>query len=254
MGRSRTLQSLAKMLTYVLARRPDEFGLVPDADGYVKIKDLLKALHEDEGLRYVNRSHLSEIILSVPEAPIEISENRIRARNRETLAPRTEAEALPKVLFTAIRRRAYAVVLERGVQAADHARIVMTASREVAERLGKRIDPEPVILTVLVQSCRDQGVTFAQAGEGLFLADRIPPGGFSAPPLPLEKRAQARPPEKPADASTRSETPGSFVIDAGDVLQSHAPDYRRRTAKGKKIDPKRFKREKWLREKPPWRE
>jgi len=158
------------MLTYVLARRPDEFGLVPDADGYVKIKDLLKALHEDEGLRYVNRSHLAEIILSVPEAPIEISENRIRARNRETLAPTTEAEALPKVLFTAIRRRAYAVVLERGVQAADDARIVMTASREVAEQLGKRIDSEPVILTVLVQSCRDQGVTFAQAGEGLFQA------------------------------------------------------------------------------------
>ena len=136
MGRSRTLQTLSKMLTYVLARRPDEFGLVPDADGYVKIKDLLKALHEDEGLRYVNRSHFAEIILSVPEAPIEISENRIRAGNREPLAPTTETETLPKVLFTAIRRRAYAVVLERGVQAADNARIVMTPSREDAERLG----------------------------------------------------------------------------------------------------------------------
>jgi putative RNA 2'-phosphotransferase len=254
MGRSRTLQSLSKMLTYVLARRPDEFGLVPDANGYVKIKDLLKALHEDEGLRYVNRSHLAEIILSVPEAPIEISENRIRARNRDTLPLTAEAEALPKVLFTAIRRRAYAVVLERGVQAADNARIVMTPVREVAERLGKRIDPEPVILTVLVQICRDQGVTFAQAGEDLFLADLIPPGGFSAPPLALEKCAEARPTEKPANTSKRSETPGSFVIDTGDVIQSHAPGYLRRTAKGKKIDPKRFKREKWLREKPPWRE
>ncbi|MDO8943074.1 MAG: RNA 2'-phosphotransferase [Desulfobacterales bacterium] len=254
MARSRTLQTLSKMLTYVLARRPDEFGLVPDADGYVKIKDLLKALHEDEGLRYVTYSHLAEVILSVPEAPIEISENRIRARSRETLPPTTEAEALPKVLFTAIRRRAYEVVLERGVQAADHARIVMTPSREVAERLGKRIDSEPVILTVLVQSCRNQGVTFEQAGAGLFLADLIPPGGFSAPPLPLEKRAEARPPAKPADTSKRSETPGSFVIDSGDILQSHALGYRRLTAKGKKIDPKRFKREKWLREKPPWRE
>lgn len=241
------------MLTYVLARRPDEFGLLPDADGYVKIKDLLKALHEDEGLRYVNRSHIAEIILSVPGAPIEISENRIRARSRELLPATTEAESLPKVLFTAIRRRAYAVVLERGVQAADNARIVMSPSREVAERLGKRIDPEPVILTVLVQSCRNQGVTFEQAGEDLFLADLIPPGGFSAPLLPLEKRPEARPPEKPADTSRRPETPGSFTIDAGDVLQSHAPDYRRRTAQGKKIDPKRFKREKGLREKPPWR-
>jgi len=253
MGRFRTLQALAKMLTYVLARRPDEFGLVPDADGFVKIKDLLKALHEDEGLRHVNRSHLSEIILSVAEAPIEISENRIRARIRDTLSPKTEAETLPKVLFTAIRRRAHAVVLERGVQAADHARIVMTASREMAERLGKRIDPEPVILTVLVQSCRNQGVRFEQAGEGLFLADLLPPGGFSAPPLALEKRAEARTPENPAHTAKRSETPGSFAIDAGDVIQSPAPAYRRRTAKGKRIDPKRFKREKWLREKPPWR-
>ena len=242
------------MLAYVLARRPDEFGLVPDADGYVKIKDLLKALHEDDGLRYVNRSHLAEVILSVPEAPIEISENRIRARSRETLSPTTAAAALPKVLFTAIRRRAYAVILERGVKAGDDARIVLTPHREVAERLGKRIDPEPVILTVLVQSCRNQGVTFEQASEGLFLADLIPPGGFSAPLLRLEERAEARPPEKLAGTSQRSETPGSFVIDAGDVIQSYAPDYRRRTAKGKKIDPKRFKREKWLREKPPWRE
>ena len=254
MGRFRTLQSLAKMLTYVLARRPDEFGLVPDADGYVTIKDLLKALHEEEGLRHVNRSHLAEIILSVPEAPIEISENRIRARNRETLAPTTEAETLPKVLFTAIRRRAHAVVLERGVQAADHARIVMTPDREVAERLGKRIDPEPVILTVQVQHCRDQGVAFEQAGEGLFLTDLIPPGGFSAPPLPLQKRTETHPPENPAPTDRRYETPGSFVVDSGDVLQAYAPAYRRRTAKGKKIDPKRFKREKWIREKPPWRE
>jgi putative RNA 2'-phosphotransferase len=254
MGRSRTLQSLAKMLTYVLARRPDEFGLAPDADGYVKIKDLLKALHEDEGLRYVNRSHLAEVILSVPEAPIEISENRIRARNRETLPPTTEAATLPKVLFTAIRRRAYAVALERGLQAGDDARIVMTPSPEVAERLGKRIDPEPVILTVLVQSCQNQGVRFEQAGEGLFLADLIPPGGFSAPQLPLETRTEARPSEKPAGASKRPETPGSFIIGTGDVIQSNVPGYRRRTAKGKKIDSKRFKREKWFREKPPWRD
>jgi putative RNA 2'-phosphotransferase len=37
------------MLSYVLGRRPDEFGLVPDADGFVRLKDLLKALHEALG-------------------------------------------------------------------------------------------------------------------------------------------------------------------------------------------------------------
>jgi len=45
----RSPQNLAKMLAYVLGRRPDEFGLIPDAEGFVRIKDLLKALHEEEG-------------------------------------------------------------------------------------------------------------------------------------------------------------------------------------------------------------
>jgi len=41
------------MLTYILAYRPDEFGLVPSEEGFVRYKDLLKALHEEDGWRTV---------------------------------------------------------------------------------------------------------------------------------------------------------------------------------------------------------
>ncbi len=44
MSRQRSPQQLAKFISYILARRPDEFGLVPDPNGFVKIKDLLKAI------------------------------------------------------------------------------------------------------------------------------------------------------------------------------------------------------------------
>ena len=40
MSQQRSPKQLAKFLNYVLGRRPDEFGLVMDKDGFVKIKDL----------------------------------------------------------------------------------------------------------------------------------------------------------------------------------------------------------------------
>ncbi|RPJ74704.1 MAG: hypothetical protein EHM15_04880 [Desulfobacteraceae bacterium] len=252
MSSSRTPQYLAKVLTSILGCEPSELALVPDAEGFVKIKDLLKALHE-EGFGYVNRSHLQEITLSIPDPPIEICDNRIRAKDRSRLPSPSTAETPPGQLFAAVRRRAHPVVLERGLQPAHGNHILLAAEREAAIKIGRRIDPQPVILTVAVEACRRQGTIFHQAGEGLFLADVIPPGCFTAPPLPKERLKPAR-----AEASTQSEPAapspaGSFTLDPEDILQAPGGGFVRRTAKGKKIDPKRFKRDSWSREKPPWR-
>ena len=48
MGTRKSVKQLEKWLKYILERRPDEFGLVPNPEGYVKIKDLLKAIGEDK--------------------------------------------------------------------------------------------------------------------------------------------------------------------------------------------------------------
>jgi putative RNA 2'-phosphotransferase len=226
---------------------------VPDAAGFVTIKELLKALHEEEGFGYVNRSHLNEVILSVPDAPIEIVENRIRARDRSRLPAPEPAAAPPGVLFAAVRRRAHAFVLEHGLRAPAETGILLAARREAAEKIGRRIDAEPVIVTVHAAACRRRGVEFHRAGEGLFLAPSIPPGCFSAPPLPKE-----RPKPERGAAAVEAETPppppaGSFTLDPDDIAHAPSPFYIKRTAKGKKLDPKRLKRGGWTRDKPPWR-
>jgi hypothetical protein len=59
MGKAKSPQSLAKLITYILGRRPDEFGLVTDTEGFVKIKELLKAITEEAGWKYVRRSDLN---------------------------------------------------------------------------------------------------------------------------------------------------------------------------------------------------
>jgi putative RNA 2'-phosphotransferase len=250
MGKTRTPQVLSKMLAYMLGRRPDEFGLIPDAEGFVKIKDLLKALHEEADWGYVNFSHLNEVLLSVPGAPFEIKENRIRCLRREIPGVEVEARKLPKLLYAAIRSRAYPHVHAEGIHPSSHPQVVLAADRGMAERLGRRIDPDPVILTVNVHSASEAGVVVAPSGEGLFLADYVPPGCFSGPPVPTDNPAD---PEKPTPEKSlrRPAMPGSFVLDVAKAgAAAHVPDSVKRRAEKNRG---RGKHAVWTRETPPWK-
>ena len=253
MGKTRSPQNLAKMLAYVLGRRPDEFGLIPDAEGFVRIKDLLKALHEEEGWGYVSLSHLNEVLLSVPGAPFEIRQNDIRSVDRNAPDLRVSARELPKLLYAGIRRRAYPHVHAEGIHPSSHPRVVLVADRLLAERLGRRIDPDPVILTVNVRCAGEAGVVFDPSGAGLFLADYIPPDCFSGPPVPREKPADTGKPT-PENGVSRPTMPGGFPLDMEKAASAHVPpSLKRRTDKGQKTDRKRVKQEKWTRERPPWK-
>lgn len=254
MNKTRSPQNLAKMLAYVLGRRPDEFGLIPDGAGFVNIKDLLKALHEEDGWKYVNESHLREVLLTIPAAAFEINARRIRALKRQTPVAESALERLPKLLYASIRRRAYPNVHANGIHPSIHPHVVLASQRELAERLGHRIDSDPVILTVNVQAAEAQGVAFARFGTGWFLADRIPADCFMGPALPSEPTEELRKPRRSDRCADRSAQPGSFSMDMEKVAGSQAPtSLKRRIRSGGKIDPKRLKRGKWSREQPPWK-
>jgi putative RNA 2'-phosphotransferase len=242
------------MLAYMLGRRPAEFGLIPDAEGFVRIKDLLKALHEEEGWRYVNLSHLNEVLLTVRTPTIEMAKNRIRAENREALAAEAAPARLPKLLFVCIRRKAHPHVKATGIQPTSHARVVLSSDRSLAQRLGKRIDPDPVILVVNVQSAQEKGVVFFQQGESLFLADSIPPECISGPPLPKDEPDAIRKPQRAASGLQHPASAGSFQMDFERAQSPHVPQsLKRRAEKRRRAERKHSESGKWSREKPPRR-
>ncbi|MBW2513997.1 MAG: RNA 2'-phosphotransferase, partial [Deltaproteobacteria bacterium] len=175
------LKKQARFLKYILGLRPDEFGLVPDKDGYVKIKDLLKAVHEEDGWRSFRQANINEMMLSLANPPIEISENRIRAKNGQQLPKRVSPEHLPKLLFTCLRPKALHAVMEKGILPMGRKHVILSSDKNMAKRIGRRIHASPALLTVNVETALRQGTLFLQAGESLFLARSIPVGCFTAP-------------------------------------------------------------------------
>ena len=206
------VRKLAKFLAYLLERRPDEFGLVPDADGYIKIKELLKAIHEEEGWRHIRQANIQEVLYSLPSPPFEIKETLIRAIKRDRIPLLKPCSHPPKLLYTCIRTKAHLVVDEKGIMPTKYPRVLLSSESDMALRIGRRIDASPVLLTVQIEKAKQNGVSFDQAGETLFLADAIPPDCFTGPPLPKAEM------DKKADSSKKNKQTLS--------KQPYKPDYK----------------------------
>ncbi len=198
------------MTAYILGRRPDEFGLVPNAEGYFSIKEFLKAVNETEGWRHIRSSHINEMLLASTDPPFEIQENKIRAHQRDRLPQTAYCQAPPKILYTFVTEKSYPTVINEGVAPTFHAYVVCAVDRDMAERIGKRRDAHPVILTVQVKKAADGGAKFYQAGEQIYLADFIPPDSFTGPPLPKPADKEKRP--EPVEAYKQKALAGSFML------------------------------------------
>ncbi|MFO7539124.1 MAG: RNA 2'-phosphotransferase [Chloroflexota bacterium] len=220
------INQLAKFLAYVLGRQPDEFGLIPDKQGYVSIKDLMKVLAEEPGWRHVRFNHIREVMHTTRAPSVEMDNNRIRAVDRSHLVAPVIAEGLPKLLYCPVRRRAYPLLQEKGQLPAAWNRILLADDLAMAQRLGRRIDPSPVILTVNGDQARRKGATIWRFGKRLFILDGLPAGSFSGPPLP-KTRTERRPARIP-DGPVAPKTPGSYFID----LSSGPGSPKIRTSKG----------------------
>jgi putative RNA 2'-phosphotransferase len=254
MAKRRSLEQLAKFISYILGRNPAEFGLVPDPDGFVKIKEFLKAVSEEDGLKHVRRSNINEILITLPNPPVEIRGNHIRAKHRHAMPTNILAQNLPKLLYTCVRRKAYPSVLENGIRPMGFSHVILSSEPEMAKRIGRRRDPSPLRLVVQTEKSLDKGITFYEAGETLYLAESIQPGCFTGPPLPKQKEPATK--RDAVDEPVLDRMPGSFMLElkgknAHDKTSHHK---KKQKAAVRESESKKIKKQKRKRERPPWRQ
>jgi putative RNA 2'-phosphotransferase len=211
--------ALAKFISYVLRQRPDEFGLVPDEEGFVSLKELLQAIHEEEGWRYVQRCHIQEILWFQENHGLEIVEGRIRAapgHNFEMRLTYPESQP-PKLLYYGTSRKSYPHVLQQGLRSAGDKGIHLSTTRDMALRIAKRKDPQPVILEIFAEKAWEQGISFRRANELIYLVKSLSPNLFFGPPPPKEREKPGR--KKPEMVPQLA---GSFFLDISRSPQSSA--------------------------------
>ena len=220
--------NLARFMLYILGHKPDEFGLVPDSEGFVTYKEFLWAVHEEPGWGYVRKGHINEVLLGRDRALFQPEEDRIRASDRRWhLDLENPSQSPPKILFVAVRRRAHPVVMEKGLTAAEGRYLVLSPDREMAARIGRRRDQKPVLLEIMAASAREAGISLYPFGN-LYLTDQIPARFINGPPVSKEDiKIPEKKREKRLEGRADFEA-GTFILDL-----DRDPD-RSRRARGKR--------------------
>ena len=212
----RQLEDLAKMLPYVLCHRPDEFGLVLDAEGFVTVKQLLQALAGEPGLSHLRRHHLEQLAGLLQPPRFEMAEDRIRGLIPEPANLRRPGEAPPALLYTTITPKAHEPVFESGLKAPTGQELLLARTKELALKLGRRRSPDPVLVTVQAQAAAKGGVAFENYGEELSLSREIPRQFVQLAPPPPKPQKPEKP--KPGKAAPPQPLPGTVVLDLPEFL------------------------------------
>ncbi len=232
----RERKRLEKLIFYVLGRRPDEFGLIPNEKGFFRLKDLHRALIEEEGTKNLRLKQLIDFFLIFRPEKFEFLEKEGLVRVRPDLAeeavfePRL-VEVPPVILFAPVRLRAWIKASEIGLSGRDH--VLLTSEEDLARRLAKR--KGALVITVEARRALEMGVIFECYIEKLYLAPWLPAEVLKGPKVDEEfkKRYQKRPKEEKLEETK--------------ILIPPAPETSfRKLTRGKKKEPswKRVRREK----------
>lgn len=228
----RELETLARMLAYMLGRRPDEFGLVLEEGGWVAVKQLLQALHEEPGFGRVRREDLERLAALLAPPRLEVGGERVRSLDPAPPELRRDPEGpLPSSLYAAISPKVHPLVWEQGLKPLAGRELVLARKPDLARRLGKRRANDPVPVTVAAQAAARKGVSFQKYGEELYLVSAAIPREFLTLPGPPKEAVPTQAPAKPKGPPR----PGTFILDLPQILGG-------KPEKGKKRDEAAWKK------------
>jgi len=239
-------KTLAKTISYITYHAPAEYGLFWDPDATMPWKELYWVLKEDPSLRFVRESHIRELTYLGLELPFVLDGNLLRLMPNLAQSSYPVADCPPERLYFACRRKQYSIFLEHGIAGSHRPYVPVCADRELALRLGKRRDPEPLLIDVLAAGAASEGELIRWAGAELYLMEAIPVRHLSFPMLRAEQHAALTTRKKVNPKPPRPDLPisaGSFLVDTHHLL-SQSPG-------GKEVDKatkqKRKKQNDWKR-------
>jgi putative RNA 2'-phosphotransferase len=169
--------ALSKLLAYGLRHRPDALGVTLDAHGWARLDHVLAGVRACRGFGDVTAAEVEALARGGSRRRFEIVDGRIRARYGHSIPERVTHPAgePPDVLYHGTARRAVASILRNGLHSGGRQYVHLSGTVELARQVGRRHDPDPVVLVVDAAAAARAGVVFRPVDEHVWLVDAVPP-------------------------------------------------------------------------------
>ena len=174
---TKTQTKISKAVSYALRHRPDEFGLKLDAEGWVDIYDLTKAVSKN--LQFaIGREDIEEIISLSEKKRFEISGDRIRATYGHSFDSKIEFQPVepPEFLYHGTSERAWESIKQEGLKPMNRQYVHLSSDKATAEKVALRHDKKQVIILTVNsgQMHKDGFKFFHSANDGTWMCEAVP--------------------------------------------------------------------------------
>jgi len=152
----------------------------------VSLKELHQVLLAEAGFSQYSPRALTQFFSFFGSQCFETDGQRVRAleRTRADRLSAPEPAVPPGRLYACIRPKAHESVITHGLRAhGPRPRVILSTSREMALRIGRRRDRDPVLVEIHAVKASEAGVVFRRYGECLFLVESLDPRWMEIPPL-----------------------------------------------------------------------
>ena len=167
---------LSRFLALVLRHKAYRFDLFVDDHGYVDLEDLLDVINEQEGLEDVEEEDIRAVGQGHTRTRFEIKDGRIRATYGHSFRKPVHYERVdpPEELYIALPQGQVETARAAGLKPAGRQYVHLSKDKEDAEEVGRRWGEPYKVITVRAKEAGDNGISFHNPTDGLFLALSVP--------------------------------------------------------------------------------
>ncbi|AMO46523.1 RNA 2'-phosphotransferase [Kosakonia oryzendophytica] len=167
---------ISKFLSYLLRHHPEAAGLSLDKAGWAPIAELIRCVN-NSGYE-LNHELLQTIVAGSDKKRFTISEDGLLIRAAQghstpDVKIAYQEKTPPDVLFHGTASRFLSSIREQGIISKDRQHVHLSQDAATAIQVGQR-HGKPVVLTINARAMFEQGFTFYQADNGVWLSNTIP--------------------------------------------------------------------------------
>lgn len=165
---------LSKFLSKILRHSPEQFGIILDKEGYVKIEKLIKQINSQPNWDGVLEDHIIQVVNNCPKQRYEIKKDLIRARyGHSTKKIDYEKREPPEILYHGTNEGVVGQILKEGIKPMDRRFVHLSDTTNFATLAGKR-KGELVLLEVEAKKAFKEGIEFHYAEGEVWLCEYVP--------------------------------------------------------------------------------
>jgi len=169
-------EEISKFLSYVLRHEPQAIGIQLDSQGWVDINTLIEGA-AGHG-RTLLRDEVLAVVASNDKQRFAVSADGCRIRANQGHSTRSVAiehvrKEPPARLYHGTASRFLDSIRRDGLIAGSRHHVHLSQQRQTAIEVGRRYG-SPVVLEVDAAKMHEQGFSFFQADNGVWLTERVP--------------------------------------------------------------------------------